>query len=172
MNRKIPPDAFSFYFSLGTGRSYQAVAEHYEVSKRAVSNMAEREGWQARLAELERKARDRVDEKAVETLEDMNSRHLKVLRFIQNKAIEALKATPIESAMDAVRAYGMTLDKERTIRGEPSDRTQVDLAEITREEMRRLLRVVPSEASQGDQAAQAHSIHGTAESADDNDDDW
>ena len=150
MNRKIPPDAFSYYFSLGTGRSYQAVAEHYGVSKRAVSNMAEREGWQARLTELERKARDRVDEKAVETLEDMNSRHLKVLRFIQNKAIEALKAMSIESAMDAVRAYGLSLDKERTIRGEPNERSAISIEEIIKEEMRELLVVVDDDEPDGE----------------------
>jgi len=144
MNRKIPPDAFTYYFSLGPTRSYQAVAEHYGVSKRAVTGMAEREGWQERLMELERKAREKADEKVLETLEQMNGRHLKVLRFIQNKAIEALKAMPIDSAMDAVRAFGLSLDKERTIRGEPSDRTQIDLAEVTREEMRRLLKVVPA----------------------------
>jgi hypothetical protein len=143
MNRKLPADAFTYYFSLGPSRSYQAVAEKFEVSKRAVSNLADREGWQARIAELERKAREQADAKALETLEDMNERHLKVFRFIQGRAIDALRSMPMESAMDAVRAYTMSVDKERTIRGEPSDRTHVDLAEVTREEMRRLLRVVP-----------------------------
>ena len=143
MNRKIPPDAFSHYFSLGPTRSYQAVAEHYKVSKRAVTAMAEREGWQGRLTELEKQARTKTDEKVVETLEEMNVRHLKVLRYIQSKAIEALKSMPIDSAMDAVRAFGLTLDRERTIRGEPSDHSQVDIAQVTRDEMRRLLTTDP-----------------------------
>ena len=47
-------------FSLGPGRSYQAVADRYGVSKRAVTALAKRENWQARLAAgdalLERKA--------------------------------------------------------------------------------------------------------------------
>jgi hypothetical protein len=73
----------------------------------------------------------------------MNVRHLKVLRFIQTKSIEALRSMPIENAMDAVRAFGLCLDKERTIRGEPSDRTQVDIAQVTRDEMRRLLTTDP-----------------------------
>jgi len=140
MNRKIGADAFSHYFSLGPGRSYQAVAEHFGVSKRAVSNLAQRENWQVKLAELERKARERADEKALDTLEEMNSRHLKVLRFIQGRAIEALKAMPIESAMDAVRAYGLALDKERTIRGEPSDRSVVSFEEICKREYQRWLK--------------------------------
>ena len=117
MNRKIPPDAFTFDASLGPKRSYQAVAEHFSVSKRAVTGVADREKWQERLMEIERKARDKADEKVLESLEQMNERHLKVLRFIQGKAIETLKSMPLESAMDAVRAFGLTLDKERTIRG-------------------------------------------------------
>ena len=149
MNRKTPPDAFSFYFSLGTGRSYQAVADHYSVSKRAVSNMAERENWQSRLADLERKARDKADEKALETLDEMNGRHLKVLRFIQSKAIETLKSMPIESAMDAVRAYGQTLDRERTIRGEPSERSAVSLEEICKREYAAWLKPVEEESDGG-----------------------
>ena len=148
MNRKLPPDAFSFYFSLGPGRSYQAVADEYEVSKRAVSNLAERENWQARLVELERKARDKADEKALETLDEMNERHLKVLRFIQGRAIDTLKAMPLESAMDAVRAYSLSLDKERTIRGEPTDRNAVSIEEICRSEYARWLKPV-EEAQDG-----------------------
>ncbi len=34
--RKIPPDAFDFYFGLGPGRSYQAVAGEYGVCSRVV----------------------------------------------------------------------------------------------------------------------------------------
>ena len=36
MKKKIPPDAYAFYLGLGPGRSYNAVAERYSVSKRAV----------------------------------------------------------------------------------------------------------------------------------------
>ena len=73
---KIPTDAFDFYFSLGPGRSYQAVADKVGVSKRAVTKCADREGWQARLHDLERKARERSDDKIVESIDAMNSRHL------------------------------------------------------------------------------------------------
>ncbi len=48
--KKIPPDAFDFYFSPGPPRSYQAVADKYGVTKRAVTNLAGREDWQRRLA--------------------------------------------------------------------------------------------------------------------------
>ncbi len=59
--KKIPTDAFDHYFSLGPGRSYQQVADQYGVTKRAVTALAKRESWQARLAEVEEKARVRLD---------------------------------------------------------------------------------------------------------------
>jgi hypothetical protein len=152
LNRKLPPDAFSFYFSLGPGRSYQEVAKKFEVSKRAVSNLAERENWQARLADLDRKARDKADEKALETLDEMNERHLKVLRFIQGRAIDTLKSMSLDSAMDAIRAYAMSLDKERMIRGEPTDRNVLTVEEICRDEYARWLKPI-QEAKVGEDPA-------------------
>ena len=58
MNGKIPPDALQYYLGLGLDRSYQKVADHYGVSKRAVTKLAARERWQDKVIELERKARE------------------------------------------------------------------------------------------------------------------
>jgi hypothetical protein len=133
MNRKIPSDAFTYYVSLGPGRSYQAVAEKYGVSKRGVALYAKRENWQERLAEQERKAREAADQKALETLEAMNDRHLKTAKFLQSKGIEALKGLAIDNATAAVRAVIAGLEKERLIRGEPTERTENLEAIVKRE---------------------------------------
>lgn len=134
MNKKLPLDAFTYYFSLGPGRSYQAVADKYGASKRAITSLAARENWQGRIAELERKAREKTDELALETLEDMNRRHLKVYRFIQNRAIETLKSVPLESAMDAVRAYERAAMGERLVRGEPTERSESTIEAVIKRE--------------------------------------
>ncbi len=134
---KIPPDAFTFYFGLGSDRSYQAVADRYGVSKRSVTKLAVQENWQDRVATLGRKARENSDQRILETLEDMNERHLKTLRVIQGKALETLKAMPLASAMEAVRALDMSIGKERLIRGEPSDRTVVSVEETIKREYER-----------------------------------
>ena len=88
MNRKIGPDAFAFYVSLGTDRSYEAVAKKYGVTKRAVTDLAAKENWQKRLSKIEREAQEKTDKRVAETLEQMNDRHIKVLKFIQNRSIE------------------------------------------------------------------------------------
>ena len=134
MTRKIPPDAFSYYVGLGLDRSYQALADHYGVSKQAVVKAAKRERWQERLAEIERKAQEGADQRAVDNLEVMNGRHLKTLQVIQARALEALKTMPLASAMEAVRALDMCITKERLVRGEPSDRTAVSVEDAIRRE--------------------------------------
>ncbi len=134
MSAKIPPDAFEYYLGLGPGRSYGAVAENYGVTKRAVTKLAAREKWQERILKIERKARRASDDKAAETLEQMNDRHLKSLRVIQGKALEALKAMPLNTAMEGARCLDLGIKQERVIRGEPSDRSVLTVEEKIRSE--------------------------------------
>ncbi len=149
MNRKLPDDAFEHYVSLGPERSYEKVAEHYGVSKRAVTNAAGREGWPERLAKIEAEARQATDKKLGESIEAMGERHLKVVTAVLGKALETLKSLPLTNAMDAVRAIDMSLKQERLIRGEPSERTAMTIAETTRDEMHRWL-VVEDDADDGE----------------------
>jgi len=132
--RKIPQDAFTYYLSLGPGRSYQRVAEHYGVTKRAVAMLAVRERWQEQAAEIERKARQAASEKALESLEAMNERHLKAFRVVQGKALETLKAMPLNTAIAAVRALEAAIRHERSIRCEPSEGGAGSVEEIIKRE--------------------------------------
>lgn len=134
MARKIPEDAFDYYVSLGASRSHQAVADRYAVSKRAVTKLATKERWRERVHALEREARRAADERALETLEAMNTRHLKALKIVQGKALEALKSTSLSSAMEAVRALDISIKQERVIRGEPGDRAAVSVEEVIKSE--------------------------------------
>ena len=134
--KKLPFDAFDFYFSLGPNRSYRAVADKYEVSKTAVANAAEKENWQKRITDCEQKARENVDKKAVETLEQMSDRHLKYCKIIQRKALETLKTLPLSTAMDAVKALNLSIKQERLARGEPTER-HASVEEIIKREYER-----------------------------------
>ncbi len=137
MSGRIPHDAFQLYFGLGPERSYQQVADEYGVSKRAVTKVATRERWQERTAALEREARERSEKKTLETLEGMNDRHLKSLRVVQGKALEALRSTSLSTAMEAVRALDLAIRQERVIRGEPTDRTALSVEDVVRREYAR-----------------------------------
>ena len=149
MRNRIPPAAFEFYASLGVDRSYAKVAKRFGVTKRAILRCAKREDWQRRIDELDLKARDASEKRAVESIEQMNDRHLRAMKIIQAKALEALKSHSLESAMDAIRALDLASRTERVIRGQPGDRSVVSIEEIVRTEYERWL-VVPAVATASD----------------------
>ena len=142
MNRKIPPEALSVYLGMGPGRSYEAVARHYGASKRAVVDRAKKEDWQGKVAQMELRAREKAEAQAGQSLEEMNDRHLRTAQLIQRKAIEALGKLSLEEAMDAVRALKIGLEHERLIRGEPGQRTAIDIQQTIKAEYERWMRPV------------------------------
>jgi hypothetical protein len=135
--KKIPTDAFDFYFSLGPGRSYQSVADRYGVSKRAVTSLAKREDWQRRLLAIEAKARDSSDKDKEQVLEAAYERHMKALRLVFGKGIEALNRMVIDSPADAMRAIRMAIQEERVALGEPTERTAVSIEDTIKREYER-----------------------------------
>ena len=136
MNRKLPPEAFDHYLELGVDRSYQAVAERYGVSKVAVVQRAKRDRWQERLRELEKKAREQADKKAVETLEAVRERQLKAARIVQARALEAMRILPPERAIKAAAALQIAWKHELLLLGEPTERT-ANMEEVVRREYER-----------------------------------
>ena len=153
---KLRPEAFSFYISVGPRRSYTAVGEKFGVSKRSVTSLAKREDWQRRVEEIDRKARESTDKRAVETIEEMNTRHLKSMKIVQGKALEALKARSIESAMDAVRALDLAVKQERVARGEPTERTAVSVEEAIKREYERWM----GPPAEDDSEEEGHDVEG------------
>lgn len=145
MARKIPEDAFEQYVAMGVERSYQALADACGVTKRAVTKLAAKDGWSARLSKIEREVREKGDQKMVESIEEIRSRHLKTLKAMNARAISALQQYPLNSAMEAMRAAEMVIKLERLIVGEPSQRTEMTVEEVTRREMHALLEVADDE---------------------------
>ncbi len=150
-NRRIPQDAFFFYVGLGPARSYQQVADKYGVTKRAVVNLAVKERWQEQVGEMERKARQSATDKAQETLEEMSERHLKMLRAVQGKALEALRTFPLETASAAARALDASIKQERVIRGEPGDRTATSVEDTIRREYERWMTVAEEDEGEDEE---------------------
>jgi len=135
--RKIPPEAFDHYVVLGPGRGYQAVAEKYGVTKRAVTKLAARENWQQRLAEIEAKSRADADKDHEQVMNATRERQLQSLRLAQRRAIERLRETPIETASDAARVLTLAIKQENVILGEPGDRTAITMEDTIRREYER-----------------------------------
>lgn len=139
MSKKLPIGAFEYYVALGEERSFDAVAEQYDVNKRTVTRAAGREKWTERLERIEREAQTRVDEKLTCDLEDMKLRHRKLLRAMASRAAQAIASFPLTDGMQGIKAAELTVKLERILAGEPSDRTETIIADITRQEMQRFL---------------------------------
>lgn len=138
---KLTTAAYDYYVALGPTRTHAEVARKFGVTRRAVSKRAMQEHWEPRVVEIERKARERHEAKALESLEEMNSRHLQMLRVIQVKALESLKNLQIKSGFDAVKALDIAIRNERLIRGEPGERQSVTIAETIRNEFTAWMRM-------------------------------
>jgi hypothetical protein len=140
---KIPDEAFEFYVGLGPGRSYEAVAAHYDVSKNGVAKKAARDNWTERLLRIERDVQDRMDKKIADSIEDMRERHLKAAKAMMGRAIKGMQEFPLTSGMEAIRAAELAIKLERLIAGESSERTEVSVTEAIKRETQRWL--VPKE---------------------------
>ena len=151
--KKLPPDAFEYYFALGPGRSYRDVAEHFGVSKTAVANLAEREDWQQRVSEIDQKARARSDESTADAAAAAKEQRLKSLRMVLLKGVEGLKGMSIDSPRDATRAIIMAVRELRVELGEPSERMAVSVEDTIRREYERWMTVVGDEAEDSDDTA-------------------
>ena len=145
MSRRIPDDAFDRYVSLGATRSYQALADEYGVTKRAVTKRAAKENWAERLEKVEADARKQSDQKLSESISEMRSRHLTTIRAMQSRAVSALQKYPLNSGMEAMKAAEMAIKLERLVAGEPTENTAMSVEEICRREYAELM--VDDEAS-------------------------
>ncbi len=141
MSAKIPADAFEFYMGLGPSRSYQAVADRYGVTKRAVVKHAAKERWAERLHEIQEKARAESDKELAADVTEMRDRHRKMLRAMAARALMGMKELSLKSGMEAIRAAELVIRMERIVFGEPTERGEESLEEITRREIQTLLKV-------------------------------
>jgi len=139
VNKKVPDEAFAFYVGLGHDRSYQAVGDHFKVTKRAIVRTAAKNDWSARLALIEREAQERSDKALAEGQAETRIRHLKMVRAMASRAAKAMAEFPLTTGMEGIKAAETAIKLERLIAGEPSDRTELTIEQVTRAEIDRLL---------------------------------
>lgn len=148
MTGKLPDDAFAFYVAMGPERSYRAVAEHYQTTKRTVTRAAMREDWSGRLASIEQKTRELTDSKLAGEMHEMQMRHRKLVLAIGARAAKAISEYPLTSGMEGMRAAEIAIKLERLLAGEPGERNQISIEQVTKRELERF--VAPARGSPED----------------------
>jgi len=155
MSAKIPDDAFDFYVALGPARSYQAVADRYGVTKRAVVKHAAKERWTERLGEVQEAARLQSDKDLANEVVEMRDRHKRMLKAMAVRALSGLKDLPLRNGMEAIRAAELVIRMERIIFGEGDETGDESIEEITKREIQTLLRPVDDSEDDTGEAAPA-----------------
>lgn len=136
MGRKLDDDAaFNYYVALGPGRSHSLVATKFGVSRRAITKAARRGEWSARLTQIERDARAISDEQLAESIAQVRERHLKMIRAVAGRGVQALHKFELQDAPSAIKAIETAIRIERTILGEASETTGITIEQLTRREV-------------------------------------
>lgn len=148
---RLPLGAFEHYVGQGEDRSFEAVARHFGVNKRSVTRAARRERWTERLEEIEREAERRVDQKLTEDLEEMKLRHRKLLRAMASRAAQAIASYPLTDGMQGIKAAELVVKLERILAGEPAERSEQVIRDISRREYEALFEPVAAEGEPGEE---------------------
>mgnify|MGYP001460159255 CR=1 FL=1 len=100
---------------------------HWCGCKRTITARAVREKWQDRLARIQERAREKVEDRMADTIAEMHERHLRVLQVILGRGLETLQSMPLTSAWEAIKALDLAMRREAEIRSQArSDSAQED----------------------------------------------
>jgi len=123
--------AFDRYWRLGAQRSVERLhaelaGEGKAPSLRTLYEWSRRYHWQARLAEIERQAREAEDSARIAAVREMQERQAKAAMLLQHRGVESLgRLAPGEMDADAaIRAIVEGARLERLVRGEVTERTE------------------------------------------------
>lgn len=78
------------------------------MSVRAIEQAIASESWDAKVAEIARRT-------TFDPADEMNDRHVKELKIVQAKALEALRSMAIKTASEAAHALIAAVREERAI---------------------------------------------------------
>ena len=136
MARKInDEEAFAFYVSLGHERSLEAVRQKYNVTRAAVTKAVRRGKWYERLAKIEAEAKANADKKLAESRTQVLERHLRSVRAVQSKALQALQLHQFADATEGMRALVAGIKLERVLMDQSSVNVGLSLPELTRRQI-------------------------------------
>jgi len=122
MRGRLPPeDALRHYLELGSTRSYRAVAARFGVHRSTVLAAAKRGEWQKHARAHDATQYEKERAKSMEDAEAARTRQLAIVRHLLAKALEALKAKPLSSPKDYLKAIELGLVLERDILGKPEE---------------------------------------------------
>ncbi len=111
----------------GKGPGLRKVAETYNLSPTTINARSKKENWVEKRKQFWLKTDAKTEEKIIEAISDMNVRHLRQYKVLQDKGLDRLEGVRIEKDRDAISAVDIGIKGERVIRGEPSEVAELDI---------------------------------------------
>jgi hypothetical protein len=138
-NRIPAEEAFQYYLALGPSRSYDTVAAKYGASLRGVTKCASKHKWGERMRKIDRDAQEKTDRDFAESKAETRERHLKMLRAIETRGLQAIQKQELDGAFAGVKAIEAAIKLERLILGDTSVNVGISIQETTRREVESFL---------------------------------
>jgi hypothetical protein len=114
-------DAFEFYYSLGTKRSYPQVASKFTVSRTSVKKWAKAFNWQERVLIRDGEIANKVEKKTIDSIVEKKAKYLKMIdaaistAFTKDESGKVL----IKVGVEKVRDLKDLIDEALKLMGEP-----------------------------------------------------
>jgi len=96
-------EAFEYYYTLGSNRSYSAVAEYIGVSRRTIEKWGKALGWQSRVEQRDKENGKRLEEITDEAIIEEKLRYHKIIKVGINSFLTNLKEGKVD--IDNVRDF-------------------------------------------------------------------
>ena len=149
-------EAFNIYFDLGSERSIRRLRDELRQAwnrvptERTLFEWSRVLGWQYRIDDVEREAREADDRSRIEAIKEMQERQAREGLLMQQRGAQRLSELSDEdmSTGDAIRAVVEGARLERLARGEPTEHIRntedrdSQLERLTDDELEQLIRNV------------------------------
>ena len=100
--------------------------------------------WRERIVVIHSEANDRTREELVETIAEINSRHITQLKVMQEKAFEFLKGVVLDKPADGIKLLTLCIKMEREAVGLDQNSETARLSDLLATKMEQLLEVTPT----------------------------
>lgn len=130
---------FVQFVGMGPGRKYGALTRESKVPTTELIRHASKFLWRERIAVIHCEANERTRDELVETIADINTRHISKLKVMQTKAFEYLEKVALDKPADAIKLLTLAMKMEREAVGLDQNSEQARLSDLLMGKMEKLL---------------------------------
>jgi len=123
LERLVEKEAFEFYYSQGSERSYMSTARRFNVAKKTIERWAKKNNWQERIVLRDQENAKKLEERTDKSIVDQKAELLTVAKFaIFGKGQFAERLRKGEIKAESIRDFDILVSKMLLLLGEVTER--------------------------------------------------